>query len=132
MFLIIIMVGEDGIPPTASCRNIGVVFDDTLTFETHINSVYKTSFWHLRSIWCITRTKSSLEILIHAFITNKLDYCDSLLTGLPKYLIKRIQPVQNAAARLVSGSKKHARGEVRARRFYLNVHSVTGNAVDTE
>jgi len=101
------MVGEEGIPPTASCFNIGVVFDDTLTFETHVNSVYKTSFWHLRSIWSITWTKSSLEILIHAFITNKLDYCDSLLTGLPKYLIKRIQPVQNAAARLVSGSKKH-------------------------
>ena len=83
------MMGEDGIPPTASCRNIGVVFDDTLTFETHINSVCKTSFWHLRSIWCITWTKSSLEILIHAFITNKLDYCDSLLTGLPKYGLKK-------------------------------------------
>lgn len=53
------------------------------------------------------KPKIILEILIHAFITNKLDYCDSLLTGLPKYLIKRIPPVQNAAARLVSGSKKH-------------------------
>ena len=104
-----IMVGEEGITPTASCRNIGVVFDDTLTFEAHINSVCKTSFWHLRNIWRI-RTyldKSSLEILIHAFITNKLDYCNSLLIGLPKYLIKRLQSVQNAAARLVSGSKKH-------------------------
>ena len=38
--------------------------------------------------------------------TNKLDYCNSLLTGLPKYLIKCLQSVQNAAARLVSGSKK--------------------------
>ena len=75
----------------------------------HINSVCKTSFWHLRNIWRI-RTyldKSSLEILIHAFTTNKLDYCNSLLTGLLKYLIKRLQSVQNAAARLVSGSKKH-------------------------
>ena len=67
-----IMVGEEGITPTASCRNIGVVFDDTLTFEAHINFVGKTSFWHLRNIWRI-RThldKSSLEVLIHAFITS--------------------------------------------------------------
>ena len=28
---------------SVSCRNIGVVFDDTLTFESHINSVYKPS-----------------------------------------------------------------------------------------
>ena len=89
-----VIVGEEGVTPTASCRNIGVVFNDTLTFETHINSVCKTSFWHLRNIWMI-RTyldKSSLEILIHAFFTNKLDYCNSLLTGLPKYLIQLLQP----------------------------------------
>ena len=48
-----IMVGEEGITPSASCRNIGVVFDDTLTFEAHINSVCKMSFWHLRNIWRI-------------------------------------------------------------------------------
>ena len=65
-----IMVGEEGVTPSSSCRNIGVVFDDTLTFESHINSVCKTSFWHLRNIWRI-RTyldKQSMEILIHAFI----------------------------------------------------------------
>ena len=102
------MVGEDSVTPSSSCRNIGVVSDDTLTFETQINYVCKTSFWNLRNIWRI-RTyldKPSLEILIHAFITNKLEYCNSLLTGLPKYLIKRLKSVQNAAARLVSGSKK--------------------------
>ena len=27
---------------------------------------------------------------------------------------------------------QHGRGEVRSRRVYLNVHSVTGNVVDTE
>ena len=39
-----IMVGEEGVTPSSSRRNIGVVFDDTLTFETFINSVCKTSF----------------------------------------------------------------------------------------
>ena len=30
-----IMVDKEGITPTASCRSTGVMFDDTLTFETH-------------------------------------------------------------------------------------------------
>ena len=62
----------------------------------------------MRNIWRIRSylDKPPLVILIHAFITNKLDYCNSLLTGLAKYLIKHLQSVQNAAARLVSGSKK--------------------------
>ena len=29
-----IMVGEEGVTPS-SCRNVGVVFDDTFTIETH-------------------------------------------------------------------------------------------------
>lgn len=49
----------------------------------------------------------SLLILVHAFITSKLDFCNSLLIGLPKCLLKRLQSVQNAAARLVSGSRKY-------------------------
>ena len=75
----------------------------------HISSITKTSFWHLRSIWCIRRylNNDSLLTLVHAFITSKLDYCNSLLNGLPKYLVKRLQGLQNAAARLVSGSKKY-------------------------
>ena len=78
-------------------------------FDNHISSITKTSFWHLRVIWGIRRylDNDSLLTLVDAFITSKLDYCNSLLTGLPKYLVKRLQIVQNAAPRSVSGSKKY-------------------------
>lgn len=102
-------VGGESISPAKSCRNIGVIYDETLLFNKHISSITKTSFWHLRSIWGIRRYVDidSLLTLFHAFITSKLDYCNSLLTGLPKYLVKRLQSVQNAAARFVSGLKKY-------------------------
>ena len=42
------------------------------------------------------------KIIIHAFVVSKLDYCNSLLYGLPSHLIQKLQHVQNSAARLVN------------------------------
>ena len=46
-------------------------------------------------------SRNSTETLIHAFVSSRLDYCNSLLYGLPQAQIDKIQRVQNAAARLI-------------------------------
>lgn len=68
----------------------------------------KSAFYHLRKISLIRKqlTFDTAQILVHALITSKLDYCNSLLYGLPKHVIKQLQRVQNAAARIVSLSPK--------------------------
>ena len=43
---------------------------------------------------------------MHAFINSKLDFCNSLLYGLPKYDINKLQSVQNAAARVIASLRK--------------------------
>ena len=45
---------------------------------------------------------TTAEVLVHAFINSKLDFCNSLLYGLPKYDINKLQSVQNAAARVIA------------------------------
>ena len=45
-------------------------------------------------------------IFIHAFITNKIDYCNSLLYGMPENMINRLQKLQNIAARILTKNSK--------------------------
>ncbi len=90
-------------------RNLGVIIDSNLNFRSHINHITKTSFYHLKNISKLRGflSKSDSEKLIHAFITSRLDYCNSLFTGIPKSSIQRFQLIQNAAARILTGTKKH-------------------------
>ena len=75
----------------------------------HINSTCKGAFHHLRNIAIIRKYLSvkTTEILVHAFVTSKLDFCNSLLYGVPKSLLQKLQSVQNTAARLVTCSRKY-------------------------
>ncbi|KAF7647374.1 hypothetical protein LDENG_00173240 [Lucifuga dentata] len=46
-------------------------------------------------------------MVIHAFISSRLDYCNSLFTCLNKTSLNRLQTVQNAAARLLTKTILH-------------------------
>ena len=75
----------------------------------HVNSVCKSSFYHLRNISRIRKLLSNktTETPVHAFVTSELNHCNSLLNNVPKYVIKKLQSVQNAAARLITSSRKY-------------------------
>ncbi len=50
---------------------------------------------------------SDAEKLVHAFMTSRLDYCNALLGGCPASSINKLQIVQNAAARVLTRSRKY-------------------------
>lgn len=51
-------------------------------------------------------SRSEIEMIIHAFISSRLDYCNSVFTCLSKKSLERLQVVQNAAGRLITRSPK--------------------------
>ena len=103
-----IRIGDADIIPTSHVTNLGVVLDQNLNMDRHISRTSKSAFFHLHNIRRISKylDQESLLTLTHAFITSRLDYCNSLLYGAPVTQIEKLQRIQNAAARLITRSPK--------------------------
>ena len=69
----------------------------------NITKTCRSAFFHLHNIRRVRKYLSieSAEKLVHAFITSRLDYCNSLLYGLPHCALTKLQRVQNPAARVL-------------------------------
>ena len=106
-----IKVGDDTIVAVKCVRNLGAYFDNHLTMEERIKQTVKSANYHLRRLRFIRPylTAAATERVVHAFVATKLDINNGLLYGLPGYLIKALQMVQNSAARLVTsvGMREH-------------------------
>ena len=66
--------------------SLGVILDSELSFTPHINKLTKVAFFHLRNIAKVRPflTQQDAEKLINAFVSSRLDNCNTLFTGLPK------------------------------------------------
>ena len=104
-----LQVGCVSVPPSENARNLGVFFDQCMKMDKHISKVCQATYYQLRNISAIRSllTRSAAESLIHSLVTSRIDFCNSLLVGLPSAMLNRLQGVQNAAARLLTGTKKY-------------------------
>ena len=96
-----IYVCDERVLASPRARNIGVLFDESLSMVPQVTAMCKSALYHLRK-----QLTFAAQVLVQALVTSKLDYCNSLLYGLPKNVIKQLQRVQNAAARVVTLSPK--------------------------
>ena len=104
-----VAVGDSNVVPCAKARNLGVVVDKHLEMDSHISNILRIGWACIYKLGKIRRylDQKSTETLIHAYITSRIDTCNSLLAGLPAKQIQRLQKLQNAAARLVTGTKRN-------------------------
>lgn len=98
-----VRIGDVNIPLSSVVKNLGVVFDDKATMSNQVANVCKSAsyaLWRLGKIRQYLDGKTT-EKLVHAFVGSRLDYCNSLLVGIPSYQLHRLQVIMNSAARLV-------------------------------
>ena len=89
-------------------RDLGFFLDDNLSMQSHIIKTCQSAYLELRRISSIRQYLSleATKTLVVSCILSRLDYCNSLLAGVPQRLLKLLQQVQNSAARLIFKSKK--------------------------
>ena len=92
-----------------SVKLLGINLDTHMNFENHINQLVSECYYHLKNIGKIRRylTVQDAEKLIHALISSKFDYCNALFNGIKMSSLKKLQKVQNYAARLVHQLPSH-------------------------
>ena len=103
-----IRLGDVDVIPVYSAKNLGTWFDSHMDMQTHITKTCGSAFFlydirHIRKYL----TSECTEKLIDAFITSRLDYCNSLLYGVPDHHMQKLQRVMNASARLIFCAPKH-------------------------
>ena len=113
--------GADGVGPAdaggpqaaAGGRRLGlcllcIFIISNLSMFQHISNTCKAAYIQIRHISSIRHllTTQATQTLVCSLVLSRLDYCNSLLSGCPQYLLDKLQKVQNAAARLVCKAKK--------------------------
>ena len=96
------MIGTSNIEIVPVIRNLGVYIDSSLTMKNKISNNVKVCNDHLRNIAFIRKylNEGTLKILIQYHEISRLDYCNSIYYRLPNILLKKLQNMQNRAARL--------------------------------
>ena len=97
------------VQPSSKVRNLGVIMDNHVQMEEHINQIRKSAFYYLNWIKKIRPylTQESAKSVVHALVISKIDYCNSLFVNLPNKLLCRLQYILHCAARLITGTPKH-------------------------
>uniref|UniRef100_A0A803SRC4 Reverse transcriptase domain-containing protein n=1 Tax=Anolis carolinensis TaxID=28377 RepID=A0A803SRC4_ANOCA len=99
------------LPLKAQVRSLGVLLDSSLTLEAQVSAVAGRAFAQLKLVRQLRPylVKSDLATVVHALVTSRLDYCNALYVGLPLKTARKLQLVQRAAARLLTGANYRER-----------------------
>ena len=84
-------------------KNLGVIFDSDNPFDNHVAKICRACYYHLRDLRRIRKffSDETAILLANAMVSSRLDYCNSLLYGVSKSNIAKLQRVQNALCRII-------------------------------
>ena len=89
--------------PLHSVRDLGFIIDSKLTMSDHVNNVVRSCFFQLRQLRSVRHSLpiEARKALVHCFISSRIDYCNAILYGVSGAVLRCLQTVLNAAARLI-------------------------------
>ena len=114
--------------PAKSAHNLGVIFDKNFNFRSHISAMCSSCIYHIRDLRRIRRhlDLESAKLLANALVSSRLDYCNSLLSGIAETDVTKLHRVLNRLARVVTKSSRftHSVPLLRALHWLLVIYRV--------
>lgn len=99
-------IGADIILPSTAVRDLGIHLDTDVGMRFHVSQLESGCFAVLRQLRSIrpSVTRPVFVSLVVSLVLSRLDYGNATFAGITEQLTGRLQPVVNAAARLINGS----------------------------
>ena len=93
------------ITATKTAKNLGFLFDSSLTLEKHINNVSRTCYMNLRNLGRIgSKLSEPLKIqLVHSCVHSFIDNYNSVFGALSEVNLHKLQKIQNNGVRFIFG-----------------------------
>ena len=90
-------------------ENLGVLFDDRMTWEKYINTAVSKAYGKLK---CAYRAKNFLNkksksIIVEYYVLSHFNYCSILMQNLTQKFKDKIQKLQNSCTRFIFGLRKY-------------------------
>ena len=90
-------------------KNLGVIFDEQMTWVKHINKVVCRAYGSLRSLYRFKKllSENAKKSLCESLVLSHFNYCDTVFPFINKSLEDKIQKVQNSCVRFISNLRKY-------------------------
>ena len=93
-------------------KNLGVLLDNQLSFKAQVNQCVQSCFATIRKISSVKcfLGQNHRKVLVTSLVLSQLDYCNGILYNINSDILKRMQTVQNCAAKLIYNRRKYDSG----------------------
>ena len=90
-------------------RNLGVTFDETMSWDKHISNIVSIAYGKLRLAYRHIQflTPDSRQAVVESYVLSQFNYCDVILQNITTQLSDKIQKVQNSCVRFIFNLKKY-------------------------
>ena len=95
-------------------KNLGVIFDENMSWVKHVNKIVCNAYNSLRTLYRFKRflSENAKKSLCESLVLSHFNYCDCLFPSLTKSLIEKIQKVQNSCVRFIYNLRKYDRDHI--------------------
>lgn len=104
-----VLIDNVAVPRHSQVKNLGLIFDDHLSWEYQIRNVCRKVYASLQSLRCIDKClpTNTKEMLVKTLLCPHFDYGDIVYNNLKDSLAQTLQRAQNACIRFIYNIRKY-------------------------